>query len=71
MEKQKQIKKELPTYLFLTLALLIVMGVSKMLVLVQNSLEADNRLTIENLAPLPNTVPQNQLSTLVYDGYLK
>jgi len=71
MEKQKQIKKELPTYLFLTLALLIVMGVSKMLVLAQNSLEADNRLTIENLAPLPNTVPQNQLSTLVYDGYLK
>jgi len=60
----------LPIYFFLILALLIVMGVSKMLVLARNSLNANHALATENLIPLPNSVSQNQLSTLVYDGYL-
>lgn len=68
---KKQKEKELPVYLFLTLALLIVMGVSKMLVLARDSLEAKHSLAAENMAPLPNSVTQNQLSMLVYDGYLK
>lgn len=70
MKQQKQNKKEWPVHLFLLMALLIVIGVSKTLVMARDSLEADRKLAIDSTAPLPNSMPQNQLSTLVYDGYL-
>lgn len=70
LRKEKQNKQGLNSWAVLALSLLIVIGVSKLLLLAQSSLET-NQVSAENLPPLPAAVSQNQISALVYDGYLK
>lgn len=70
MSIRKENKEGLNSWAVLGLSLLIVIGVSKLLLIAQSSLET-NQAIAENLPPLPEAVSQNQISALVYDGYLK
>lgn len=71
MKPKAKVKKELPLWAALTIALLLVVGVSKMMVMLEGPSGFQRSLAAEKLPPLSAEVRQNQLSLLVYDGYLR
>ena len=70
MKTTEQNKEELKSNAALALTLVIVIGVAKWLVFAQGYAEP-SQAAAENLPPLPPTVNQNQISGLIYEGYLK
>lgn len=68
--KQKQKKTELTLPMALILCLVIVAVSAKLLLMAQISFEAEYKATAANLPELPLNFQQNQLSAIIYDGYL-
>ena len=68
MKKQK---KEMDTLLVAILCLIIVISASYGLNFLKNHFEENNIAIAESLPPLPGEINQNQISEIIYDGYLR